>query len=117
MKIRVIQITFGLGCTIFFLVLVLFRVHLGSVGTALANADPMWIGAAMSLRTWRWQIILRPVAAIPYPIVARALLVGYGLTQSCRRDLANSFEPNSSRRPLAFPARDGIKERMNSRWR
>ncbi len=33
----------------------------------------------LSLRTWRWQIILRPVAAIPYPIVARALLVGYGL--------------------------------------
>src|SRR6266404_7943171 len=86
MKIRVIQIIFGLACTIFFLVLALFRVHLGSVGTALANADPMWIGAAMiayainlSLRTWRWQIILRPVAAIPYPIVARALLVGYGL--------------------------------------
>ena len=41
MKIRVIQIVFGLGCTIFFLVLALFRVHLGSVGTALANADPI----------------------------------------------------------------------------
>jgi uncharacterized membrane protein YbhN (UPF0104 family) len=73
-NIRVIQIIFGLACTIFFLALALYRVELGSVGAALANADPMWIGAAMSLRTWRWQIILRPVAAIPYPIVARALL-------------------------------------------
>jgi len=27
----------------------------------------------------RWQIILRPVAAIPYRVVANALLVGYGL--------------------------------------
>ena len=33
----------------------------------------------LALRAWRWQVILRPVAAIPYPIVARALLVGYGL--------------------------------------
>ena len=57
-----------------------------AVGASLATADPIWIGAAMlvyaaglSLRAWRWQIILRPVAAIPYPDVARALLVGYGL--------------------------------------
>jgi len=33
----------------------------------------------LALRAWRWQVILRPVAAIPYPSVARALLVGYGL--------------------------------------
>jgi uncharacterized protein (TIRG00374 family) len=33
----------------------------------------------LALRAWRWQVILRPVAAIPYPTAARALLVGYGL--------------------------------------
>jgi glycosyltransferase 2 family protein len=45
-----------------------------------------WIGVAMllysvhrALRSWRWQLILRPVAAIRYPTVAKALVVSYGL--------------------------------------
>jgi glycosyltransferase 2 family protein len=86
MRVRIAQIIIGLGCTFFFLALALHRVQLGSVSAALTNAKPIWIGAAvvsyaidLSLRARRWQIILRPVAAIPYPIVARALLVGYGL--------------------------------------
>jgi glycosyltransferase 2 family protein len=86
MNVRVVQIITGLVCTIFFLALALYRVQLGSVGSALAHANPSWIGAAivayavnLSLRTRRWQIILRPVAAIPYQVVGRALLVGYGL--------------------------------------
>jgi uncharacterized protein (TIRG00374 family) len=109
MKIRVIQIIFGLACTIFFLVLALFRVHLGSVGTALANADPMWIGAAMiayainlSLRTWRWQIILRTVAAIPYPMVARALLVGYGLNTIMPARLGELFRAEFFKKSFAL---------------
>lgn len=84
MKVRVIQIIFGLACTFFFLALALYRVRLGSIGATLAHANPTWIGAAivahavnLSLRTRRWQIILHPVAAIPYGVVARALLVGY----------------------------------------
>jgi uncharacterized protein (TIRG00374 family) len=86
MKVRAIQITLGLGCALFFLALALHRVPLAAVRSTLAGADPMWIGAAMvvyainlSLRAWRWQIILRPGAAIPYSTVARALVVGYGL--------------------------------------
>src|SRR5690348_1494366 len=86
MKVRVIQIIIGVACTFFFLALALYRVQLGSVGSALGHADPTWIGAAivayaanLSLRTKRWQIILHPVAAIPYRVVASALLVGYGL--------------------------------------
>jgi uncharacterized protein (TIRG00374 family) len=86
MKVRAIQITIGLGCALFFLALALYRVPLADVGSALAGADPIWIGAAivvyavnLSLRVWRWQIILRSVAAIPYSIIARALVVGYGL--------------------------------------
>jgi glycosyltransferase 2 family protein len=83
---RIIQITTGLGCAFFFLTLAVSHVPKDAVGPILATVDPIWIGAAMlvyaadlSLRAWRWQIILRPVAAIPYPEVARALLVGYGL--------------------------------------
>src|SRR5205085_12540901 len=60
--------------------------QLGAVSAALAGADPRWVAAAMlvyaanlGVRGWRWQVILRPVSAIPYPIVVRALLVGYGL--------------------------------------
>ncbi len=86
MKLRLIQLVIGLACTLCFLAIAFYRVQLGAVSAALAGANPAWIAAAMliyaanlALRAWRWQAILRPVAAIPYPIVARALLVGYGL--------------------------------------
>jgi hypothetical protein len=86
MKVRLIQLVIGLACTLCFLAIAFYRVQLGAVSAALAGANPVWIAAAMliytvnlALRAWRWQAILRPVAAIPYPIVARALLVGYGL--------------------------------------
>jgi hypothetical protein len=86
MKVPLIQLLIGLACTLFFLAIAFYRVQLGAVSAALAGADPFWVAAAMliyalnlAVRAWRWQVILRPVAAIPYPIVARALLVGYGL--------------------------------------
>jgi len=86
MKVRLIQLVIGLACTFFFLAIAFYRVQLGAVSAALAGADPFWVAAAMlvyalnlAVRAWRWQVILRPVAAIPFPIVARALLVGYGL--------------------------------------
>ena len=83
---RLIQLVIGLACTLFFLGIAFYRVQLGAVSAALAAANPAWIVAAMliyavnlALRAWRWQAILRPVAAIPFHIVVRALLVGYGL--------------------------------------
>jgi glycosyltransferase 2 family protein len=86
MKVRLIQLVIGLACTLFFLGIAFYRVQLGAVSAALAAANPAWIVAAMliyavnlALRAWRWQAILRPVAAIPFHIVVRALLVGYGL--------------------------------------
>jgi hypothetical protein len=86
MKVRLIQLVIGLACTLFFLAIAFYRVPLGAVSAALAGADPRWIAAAMliyaanlTVRAWRWQVILRPVAAIPYTIVVRALLVGYGV--------------------------------------
>jgi len=86
MKVRLIQLVIGLACTVLFLAIAFYRVQLGAVSAALAGANPLWVGAAMliyaanlTIRAWRWQVILRPVAAIPYSIVARALLVGYGM--------------------------------------
>jgi uncharacterized membrane protein YbhN (UPF0104 family) len=86
MKLKVIQIIIGVACTFFFLAVTLYRVHPGSVFSVLAHAKLTWIGAAMvaylanlCLRTRRWELILRPVAAIPYRVVGSALLVGYGL--------------------------------------
>ena len=86
MKVRLIQLVIGLACTLFFLAIAFYRVQPGAVSAALASANLVWVASAMliyaanlTLRAWRWQVILRPVAAIPYPIVARALLVGYGL--------------------------------------
>jgi glycosyltransferase 2 family protein len=83
---RAIQILAGLACAFFFLALAPYRAPLAAIGSTLAHAKLMWLGAALSayavnlaLRAWRWQIILRPVADVPYPIVARALVVGYGL--------------------------------------
>jgi glycosyltransferase 2 family protein len=86
MRARAVQIVAGLVCTLFFLALALYRVPLRDVGAALAGANPIWIAAAMavyaanlSLRARRWQLILRPIAQIPYPTVLKALVVGYGL--------------------------------------
>src|SRR3984893_15423178 len=86
MKVRLIQLVIGLAFTVLFLAIAFYRVQLGAVSAALAGANPVWVAAAMliyaanlTIRAWRWQVILRPVVAIPYPIVARALLVGYGL--------------------------------------
>jgi len=85
-RLRAVQAAVGVGCTFFFLWLALSRVELRTIAVALTNVRPSWIVVAMliygtnlALRAWRWQLILRPVARISYPIVARALVVGYGL--------------------------------------
>jgi len=109
MNVRVAQIITGLVCTIFFLALALYRVQLGSVGSALAHANPAWIGAAivayavnLSLRTRRWQIILQPVAAIPYRVVGRALLVGYGLNTIMPARLGELFRAEFFKRSFGL---------------
>jgi uncharacterized membrane protein YbhN (UPF0104 family) len=86
MNARRLQFSVGLACAAFFLALACYRVPLAAVGPILARAVPVWLGAALfayavnlALRAWRWQIILRCVAFVPYSTVARVLLVGYGL--------------------------------------
>lgn len=85
-KTRLPQIFVGLGCACAFLVVVLYRVPLGSIAPLLMRASPVWLGAAvcayaanLALRAWRWQVILEPTAAVAYSAMARVLVVGYGL--------------------------------------
>ncbi len=81
-----IQVLVGLGCAALFLVVALHGVPLEHVAMTLTRASLCWLLAAifaygvnLALRAWRWQMILRPVAAVSYPAIARILLVGYGL--------------------------------------
>ena len=109
MKIRIIQIVVGLACTLFFLALALYRVPLEAVGATIASANPICIAAAMSvyavnlsLRAWRWQIILRPVATIRYSTVARALVVGYGLNAIMPARLGELFRAELLKKDLGL---------------
>ena len=86
MNARLLQFTIGVACAVFFLALAFYRAPVAAVGATLARTDPFWLSAAvfayavnLALRAWRWQIILRGVAILPYSTVARVLLVGYGL--------------------------------------
>jgi glycosyltransferase 2 family protein len=83
---RNFQLLAGLACTLVFLAFALSRVPLSAVRAAVINAQLDWVAAAilvyavnLALRAWRWQMILRPVAMIPYPTMAKALVVGYGV--------------------------------------
>lgn len=98
MTSRLIQLAVGLVSTLIFLALALYHVSPSEIGAALARAEPLWIAAAMlvyaanlALRAWRWRLILRPVAAIPQGVVARALLVGYGLNNVMPARLGELF--------------------------
>jgi uncharacterized membrane protein YbhN (UPF0104 family) len=109
MKLRVIRVIIGVACTFFFLAVTLYRVHPGSVGSALAHANLTWIGAAMvayvanlCLRTRRWELILGPVAAIPYRVVGSALLVGYGLNTIMPARLGELFRAEFLKKDLGL---------------
>lgn len=115
MRLRNIHVLVGLACTFLFLGLALARVSLSAVRAALANAEAMWIAAAilvyavnLSLRAWRWQIILRPVVAIPYPGMARALLVGYGLNTIMPARLGELFRAEILKRDFGLSRISGL---------
>src|SRR6267154_445448 len=123
MNVRLIQLVIGLACTLIFLAIAFDRVQLGAVSAALAGAQPVWIGAAMlsyavnlALRAWRWQVILRPVAPIPYPTVARALLVGYGLNAVMPARLGELFRAEFFKKTFGLSRSTALRKRMNSRW-
>jgi uncharacterized membrane protein YbhN (UPF0104 family) len=107
---RTIQILAGLACAFFFLALAFYRAPLAAVASTLAHASLFWLGAALcayavnlALRVWRWQIILRPVADVPYPSVGRALLVGYGLNTIMPLRLGELFRAEFFKKTYGLP--------------
>ncbi|HEV2097895.1 MAG TPA: lysylphosphatidylglycerol synthase transmembrane domain-containing protein [Stellaceae bacterium] len=114
-KPRVIQSLIGLACACIFLALALYRAPLGAVGAVLAHTSPIWLGAAMlayavnlALRAWRWQMILRPVAAVPYGAVARVLVAGYGLNTIMPLRLGELFRAEFFKRTYGLPRVQGL---------
>jgi uncharacterized protein (TIRG00374 family) len=74
----------GLLISVVALVLVVRNVDLAAAWDALRNADPVWVALLVLfvlgdilLRALRWQVLLRPVARLPFPPVLASLLVGY----------------------------------------
>jgi glycosyltransferase 2 family protein len=110
MNSRLVQFAIGLGCALFFLALAFYRAPLASVGAILAHTDPLWLVAALSayavnlaLRAWRWQIILRSVARVPYASVARVLVVGYGLNTIMPARLGELFRAEFFKKTYGLP--------------
>jgi uncharacterized protein (TIRG00374 family) len=110
MKRQVLQLSIGLAAAIGFLLLALDRAPLAAVGTILAHADPLWLfaalasyAAALALRAKRWQVILRPVAAVPYAKVARVLLVGYGFNTIMPARLGELFRAEFFKEAYGLP--------------
>ncbi len=109
-KPRFLSILIGLACACIFLVLALYRTPLAAVGAILAHTRSIWLGAAilayavnLVLRAWRWQMILRPVAAVPYPIVVRVLVTGYGLNTVMPLRLGELFRAELFKRTYDLP--------------
>jgi glycosyltransferase 2 family protein len=98
LKSRPLHIVIGLVCAMLFLALSLHRSSFESVGTALTHANPVWLTAAivmyainLLLRAFRWQMILRPAAEIPYSAIARVLVAGYGMNNIMPARLGELF--------------------------
>lgn len=110
LMMRLIQIVVGLTCAFAFLAIALYRVPLGAVASSLARTSPFWLGAALAayaldlaLRTWRWRLILRPVARLRYLTVARVLIAGYGLNTIMPLRLGELFRAEFLKKTACVP--------------
>jgi uncharacterized protein (TIRG00374 family) len=110
MSSRPLHCAVGLACAVFFLGLALYHAPPAAVGAILVRTDPTWLGAALgvyavnlSLRAWRWQLILRSVAELRYPVVARVLLIGYGLNTIMPARLGELFRAEFLRKSCGLP--------------
>jgi hypothetical protein len=95
---RLMQLSIGLACAFFFLAISVYRAPLADIGAVLAHTSILLLGAAiavyaanLALRAWRWQLILSSGAAVPYLVVTRVLLVGYGLNNILPARLGELF--------------------------
>ena len=107
---RPLSCAIGLAGAVLFLGLALYQAPPAAVGAVLVRTDPIWLCAALavyalnlSLRAWRWQVILRPVAELRYPIVARVLLIGYGLNTIMPARLGELFRAEFLRKACGLP--------------
>jgi uncharacterized protein (TIRG00374 family) len=110
MKRQLLQFSIGLAGAVFLLALAFYRAPLAAVGAILARTDPLWLVAALSayafnlaLRARRWQLILGPTAAIPYPAVLRVLLVGYGFNTIMPARLGELFRAEFFKKTRGLP--------------
>lgn len=81
---RVFQATVSLAIGAIFLWLAIARIDIGQLWVKLRQVDLTWLAlafatywAALTLRSWRWRIILAPVRRLPFGRVFYGLLVGY----------------------------------------
>jgi uncharacterized protein (TIRG00374 family) len=77
-------VLFGLAVSAIFLVLLLWQIDLGEIGTALRDAEPGWVLLAtpvyllgLWLRAWRWQLVLRPTLSISTGEAFAMMMVGF----------------------------------------
>ena len=81
---RVFQATISLAVGAVFLWLAIARIDMNQLWAKLRQVEIQWLALAMlgywvalTLRSWRWRIILAPVRRLPLGLVMYGLLVGY----------------------------------------
>ena len=79
-----VRILLGLAVSAVFIWLTASRVDLNAVAAALARVDPVGlvlalilVGIEVSLRTLRWQLLLRPIRPVPYRSCLSYSCIGY----------------------------------------
>jgi uncharacterized protein (TIRG00374 family) len=115
LKSRALHIAIGLVCALLFLALSLHRTSFESVGSALARANPVWLTAAivmyamnLLLRAFRWQMILRPAAEVPYSAVVRVLVAGYGMNTIMPARLGELFRADFLKNSIGLSRSAGL---------
>src|SRR5690348_5314325 len=81
---RVLQAAISLAIGAVFLWLAIARIDMNQLWAKLRQVEIQWLALAMAgywvaltLRSWRWRIILAPVRRLPLGLVMYGLLVGY----------------------------------------
>jgi uncharacterized protein (TIRG00374 family) len=103
-------VALGLVCAGTLLWLALARTDIQEIERALRSADPVRIALGMAayaanllVRSVRWWLILRQVAAIRFQPVLTALLVGYGVNTILPARLGELFRAEFCKQRCGFP--------------
>ena len=81
---KYIQLSVGVGVSVFFIYLALPGLHLQTVIAALQHANYRWLVpgiivyfVGLWVRTWRWQYTLRPLQLVPLTTLFPDVCIGY----------------------------------------